>query len=242
MEYAHSMWNGFQKLDFIFEGKEAILVLPKTSVEGKKWLLKTEYFNAFPQFELEMLEKGYHLAYLQNETRWHVPEDDDRKEKFCAFLQEEFSLNEKCLPVGMSCGGLQAVYFAAAYPNRIAGLYLDAPVLNLLSCPVGVGTGTDLLYNDFVSHTGITKEQLINYRNHPMDKLPILLENKIPVMMVCGDTDYVVPHKENGQVFYDRYLEQGGDITMIVKMGCGHHPHGLEDNTPIHEFVERVYQ
>lgn len=241
MMYTHSDWNGFQRLDFTFEGKDAILVLPKTAAEGNKWMLKTEYFGAFPGFELEMLEKGYYLAYVQNDTRWHSDQDDDRKARFSRFLQDQFGLNEKCLPVGMSCGGLQAVYFAAAHPECVAALYLDAPVLNLLSCPAGVGIGTDSLYLEFVQKTGMTKADLINYRNHPMDKIPQLLESKIPVMLVCGDSDYIVPYKENGAVFFQRYTEGGGDITQIVKPRCAHHPHGLEDNTPLLEFVARVY-
>lgn len=241
MMYSHSQWNGFQRLDFTFEGHKAILVLPKKAVEGNKWLLKTEYFDAFPQFEIEMVEKGYYLAYVESETRWHGKGDDELKERFCAFLQENFDLCEKCLPVGMSCGGLQAVYFAAAYPNRVAALYLDAPVLNFLSCPVGVGIGTDLMYFEFVQKTGLTKEMLINYRNHPMDQIPKLLANQIPVMLICGGTDYVVPYQENGAVFYERYKEQGGEIIQIVKPGCGHHPHGLEDNAPLHAFVEKYY-
>lgn len=241
MVYTHSQWNGFQKLDFEFEGHKAILVLPHKAVEGNKWLLKTEYFDAFPSFEIEMVEKGYHLAYVESETRWHGKGDDGLKERFCAFLQEKFDLCEKCLPVGMSCGGLQAVYFAAAHPERVAALYLDAPVLNFLSCPVGVGIGTDLMYFEFVQKTGLTKEDLINYRNHPMDQIPKLLAAKLPVMLICGSTDYVVPYKENGAVFYERYKEQGGDITLILKPGCGHHPHGLEDNAPLHEFAAKYY-
>lgn len=241
MTYTHSEWNGFQKLDFEFEGHKAILVLPHKAVEGNKWMLKTEYFGAFPGFELEMLEKGYYLAYVESQTRWHVADDDDVKDHFCAFLHEEFELCEKCFPVGMSCGGMQAVYFAAAYPERVAALYLDAPVLNLLSCPAGVGIGTDMMYFEFVQKTGLTKEDLINYRNHPMDQIPKLLAAKLPVMLICGNADYVVPYKENGAVFYERYLAQGGDITQIVKPGCGHHPHGLEDNAPLHEFVAKYY-
>lgn len=29
------------------------------------------------------------------------------KESFCVFMHQEFGLNEKCVPVGMSCGGMQ---------------------------------------------------------------------------------------------------------------------------------------
>ena len=30
-----------------------------------------------------------------------------------------------------------------------------------------------------------------------------------------------------------------GDITLIPKPGVGHHPHGLEDSTPIIEFIDK---
>jgi len=141
----------------------------------------------------------------------------------------------------MSCGGMQAVYFAAKYPQRVAALYLDAPVLNLLSCPAGVGMANDELYNDFLKHTGVTKSQLINFRNHPIDNLEPILENRIPVYLVCGDSDDVVPYEENGKVLYERFTARGADISLILKPGCGHHPHGLEDNTPLLDFVARVY-
>ena len=86
MTYEHSLWNGFQKLDFTFEGHKAILVLPKKAVEGNKWLLKTEYFDSFPAFEIEMVAKGYHLAYIKNRTRFGTKEDCDTKAAFIKFL------------------------------------------------------------------------------------------------------------------------------------------------------------
>ena len=44
----------------------------------------------------------------------------------------------------MSCGGLCAINFAAKYPDLVSVLYLDAPVVNLLSCPMGFGVGEPL--------------------------------------------------------------------------------------------------
>ena len=50
-------WNGYRRLDFLFEGRPSILVLPKQPRSDAKWLFKTEYFGAFPAFELEMLAR-----------------------------------------------------------------------------------------------------------------------------------------------------------------------------------------
>lgn len=242
MIYTEELWHGYRRLNFKFEDREAILVLPKSPAPDRKWLLKTEYFGAFPDFEIEMLGRGFHLAYLKNITRWHHPSDDDAKARFCDFLIKEYGLAPKCLPVGMSCGGMLAVYFAAKYPRYVGALYLDAPVLNLLSCPGGVGLSRANLYEEFVQHTGLSRSALINYRNHPIDNLWPLLENRIPVMLVAGDCDETVPYVENGKHLVDYFRRRGGDVTEIIKEGVGHHPHGLTDLTPLVTFALQKYR
>lgn len=234
-----TIWKGFRRIDFLFEGKEAIIVFPNMATQKKNWLLKTEYFGAFQNFEIEMLHRGWHLVYVQNVTRWCLDEDLDRKDRFADFLHTEYGLSEKCVPVGMSCGGLIASKFAAKYPHCVSVLYLDAPVMNFLSCPAKVGGQADEMLDEFIEAMGITLSQLLSYREHPIDKMPALLKNNIPIVLVYGDSDDVVPYHENGMLLEKYYKENGGTLLAIGKSGCGHHPHGLEDNTPIIEFVEK---
>lgn len=230
-------WNGFKKLDFNFEGRKAILVFPEDSNKTDKWLFKTEYWDAFPNFELEMVKKGWHLAFVENKTRWCLDEDLDLKKRFADFLTKEYGLSGKCVPVGMSCGGMFAVKFAAKYPECIAALYIDAPVLNLLSCPADLGVAKGGMWEEFVNATGVSLSELICYREHPIDKLPILLQNDIPVVMVYGKADTIVPYCENGAILEKYYNEHGGKLLAIGKDGCEHHPHGLEDPQLIIDFI-----
>lgn len=232
-------WNGFKRIDFEFEVREAILVFPDKPNENKNWLLKTEYFDAFPDFEIEMVGRGWHLAYIKNVTRWCLDEDLDLKKRFADFLSKEYGLYKKCVPVGMSCGGLIGSKFAARYPEYVSALYLDAPVMNLLSCPASFGMANGGMLQEFIDATKMTVSELICYREHPIDKMHILLENNIPVIIVYGDSDDIVPYCENGAILEKYYRENGGVIKTIGKEGCGHHPHGLTDNTPIIEFVEK---
>ena len=235
-----SVWNGFRRIDFEFEGMAAILVFPSEPNEGRNWLLKTEYFDAFPDLEIEMVKRGWHLAYVKNVTRWCLDEDIDRKKRFIEFLHDEYDLAPKCTPVGMSCGGMIACKLAAKYPEVIAALYIDAPVMNLLSCPGGVGDGSKNAYPEFVEATGMTLTDLMSYRDHPIDKMHLLLEANIPIILIYGDSDKVVPYHENGALLEKYYHERGGVLIAIGKEGCGHHPHGLpDDNTPIVEFIEK---
>ena len=241
MEYKENIWNGYKTLEFIFKGKNAILVIPENPREDKKWLFKTEYFGAFPQFELEMLSRGFYLANIQNTTRWCLDEDTERQAEFARFLNSEFGLCEKCVPVGMSCGGMQAVYLAGKYPQIVSALYIDAPVLNLLSCPCAVGGSDASMYEEFVLATGKTVKDMINYRNHPIDYVDKIIENKIPVFLVCGDSDKTVHYDENGNILYEKMKKAGADIEFVLKKGCDHHPHGLEDNKPLIDFVLKKY-
>ena len=234
-----TLYNGFRRINFTFEGRDALLVFPEKANENKNWLLKTEYFNAFPDFQIEMLHRGWHLAFLDNVTRWCPEEDLDRKKRFVDYLHNEFGLYEKCVPVGMSCGGLIGSKFAAKYPECVSALYLDAPVMNFLSCPAALGLAEVSLFEEFHKATGITLSQLLSYRENPIDKMHLLLENKIPIVMVYGDSDEVVPYVENGEILEKYYRANGGVIETYGKPGCKHHPHGLEDNTPIINFVEK---
>lgn len=241
MHIVESVWNGFKRLDFVFNDRNCILICPDVACDDKKWLYRTEYFGAFADMELVMLKKGYHLAYIQNKTRLCPPEDTDMRQLFCEFLHKEFDLNKKCALVGLSCGGMQAVYFAAKYPQYVACAYLDAPVMNYLSWPFALGFSQDNRSQEFIDNMGFGLLELINFRNHPIDQKEKLLNSGIPILLVSGDSDKTVPFSENGQVLYDYYKANGGNIELIIKKGGDHHPHGLPDNAPIVEFIEKNY-
>lgn len=217
--------------------REVIIVFPKAGSSNGKWVLKTEYFDAFPNVQLSLLEKGYHLVHIKNKTRWHVPEDTEARAELARYMHTKYQLSEKCVIIGMSCGGMQGIYFAAKYPQYVSCMYLDAPVVNFLSCPAHLGKAANGAWEEFEKNTGMTLSKLLGYRNHPLDNIPKLIENKIPIILVCGDSDKTVPYEENGKLLHDMYLAKGAEIATILKEGCDHHPHGLEDNAPIIEFI-----
>ena len=241
MNIKESIWYGFKRLDFEFNGRECVLVCPDTACKNKKWLYRTEYFGAFADMELVMLREGYHLAYMKNTTRMCPESDTDMRPLFCDFLSNEFGLNKKCALVGISCGGMQAVYFASKYPQYVACAYLDAPVLNYLSWPFALGVGQNDCSKEFVENMGMDLSQMLNFRNHPIDQKEKLLQSKVPILLVSGDSDTVVPFCENGQLLYDYFKENGGNIELVLKPGGDHHPHGLTDNRPIVEFIKKYY-
>lgn len=244
-EYAESVFEGkFKRIDFKFEERDAILALPSGDPNGK-WLFKTEYFGAFPQFETEMLENGYCVAHIRNTNRWGLAQDTDMQYRFACFLHREVGLNEKCLPVGMSCGGMFAIKLAARYPQIVAALYLDAPVVDLLSCPMNITeshTTDKNMQHEMMAALGLNRDGVSKYREHPFDMLPQLVKNKIPAFIVAGDADMTVPFSENGRWVERAYKAAGVPVELFLKSGCDHHPHGLYDNAPLIRFVQKYYK
>lgn len=78
----HSDFKEYRIEEFIYKGKHAKIVFPDKFGSGKKWIFKTEYFGAFPEFEEAMLKKGYAVINIENETRWCKPSDTERQNDF----------------------------------------------------------------------------------------------------------------------------------------------------------------
>ena len=210
----------------MFENREAAIVYPNCEMTGK-WAIYTEYFGAFPVVAFALLEKGYAVAKLQNINRWGLQEDQACRARFAAFMEEK-GFSPRCVPIGMSCGGLHAIKFAAYAPERVSVLYLDAPVVNLLSCPMHFGDGerNETMGEECLKALSLTRSEMLSYRDHPLDNVPKLIENRIPVVLVYGDSDPVVPYHENGALLEAAYRAAGAPIVTYGKAGCAHHPHG----------------
>lgn len=237
------LWHGYRLEEGSFDGKRTIVVLPEESSGNGRLAIKTEYWDAFPfAVEVDLLKSGFTLCYIENDNRWGTPSDLKRKAEFIRYIIGKYGLSEKVVPIGMSCGGLFAIKLAAEYPELISCLYLDAPVLNYMSCPCGIGDAIPLDDGEGVKEILNALEmdslsQLIGYREMPLDKIPSLIENKIPVVMVAGDCDSTVPYEENGKLLEKAYINSGVKIQVHIKHGCDHHPHGLENNNDIISFI-----
>ncbi len=230
-------YYGYKKTEVEIFGRNAIIISPNCEKNGK-WVLKTEYFDAFPDVQLKLLERGYHLAHIPSITRWHLPEDTEARAALAEYMHKELGLEKKCAVIGMSCGGMQGIYLASKYPELVSCLYLDAPVVNLLSCPFALGKAECYkLAEEFIKHTGKTLSDMLAFRSHPLDKIPELIKNKIPLFLVCGDSDKTVPFEENGRFLKEAYESSDCDFEFVLKENCGHHPHSLEDNSEIVKFI-----
>ncbi len=237
-----SDWFGFPRFDFEIQGKPLIVVAPKIAAPGLPWVWHGEFFGHKPIPDIALLGRGFHVVYASIPDQLGSPSAVAHWNAVHLHLTSQYGLAPKPALVGLSRGGLYCYNWAIANPDKVACLYGDAPVCDFKSWPGGKGKGPGSArdWNLVLEQYGFaTEAEALAYTGNPVDNLAPLASAKVPLLHVYGDADDVVPWDENTGVVAERYRGLGGDITLIAKPGVKHHPHGLEDSTPIIEFIWR---
>lgn len=237
-----TVWQGFDRYDFEVDGCPALVVVPRQPAAGRPWIWRAEFFGHRPEADLRLLADGFHLAYIQVGNTFGCPDALKHWDVFYSRLTNQHGLSRKPALEGLSRGGLYCFNWAAAGPERVGCIYADAPVCDFKSWPGGKGHGKGSAadWKKLIRDYHFASEQeALDYRGNPVDNLAPLARARVPLLHVCGDADDVVPYDENTAVVKQRYEKLGGPIKVILKPGVGHHPHGLDDPTPIVEFVKK---
>ena len=231
-----SIWNGFERFDFELKGIPCIVVKPKKINSGNPWLWRARFFGAFPNLDIAMLEEGWLLAYIDVANLYGSKEAMRRFNLFYDFLTQKYDFALKTVLEGFSRGGLPVFNWACRNMEKVSCIYADNPVCDFKSWPGGSGKGPGSApdWEKCLNAYGLTAEQAETYDENPIDTVHILAENNVPVIIVYGDADEVVPVEENTLIMFEKYNK----IKGICKKGSLHHPHCLEDPTPIVEFIK----
>lgn len=236
-----SQWfEGFARCDFEVAGRPATVIEPARPLPGLPWAWKGEFLDAFPGTELALLRRGVHIAYLNYPDQFGSQAAVGKWNEFYAVLTRERGFAPRPALIGLSRGGLYCYAWAAANPDKVACIYGDAPVCDIRSWPGGKGKGAGSArdWNLLMQVFGFASESdALAWKGNPVDRLAPLAAAGVPIMHVYGDADKVVPWDENTGALAERYRAMGGKIDLIAKPGCGHHPHGLADPTPVVEFI-----
>lgn len=217
--------------EFEFNGYKATVIIPEKP--NGKWIWKTEFLYAFDQAERTLLEQGYTRVYYQISDKYGSNKAVRLMHKFHQFLIKKYALCEKAILFGFSRGGLYAFNYALYYPECVEKIYLDAPVLNLKSWPKQNSKEQAQFFEEY----HINWDTYKTFHDSPIDNLEEFFACEIPVLLVAGDSDLLVPFAENGKIMLEKSLEYKADLKCILKKECGHHPHSLEDVQPIIEFI-----
>ena len=217
---------------FELNGHKATVLIPDNP--NGKWIWKTEFFHEFEQAEVALFAMGYTRVYYQISDKFGSVDAVRLMRRFHKELLRRYTfLEEKAILFGFSRGGLYAYNYALYYPESVAKMYLDAPVLNLRTWPWNKGRYHELFCKEY----NVNEETFQTFSGSPVDTVAEFAEYDIPLLIVAGDKDETVPIEENTYRFDKYYKSIGKSFALIVKEGEGHHPHSLEDVAPIVEFI-----
>jgi pimeloyl-ACP methyl ester carboxylesterase len=139
-------WHGFDRYDFVLDDSDltikpfkapveekfgigvpdkgkrrCILVVPKQAAPGNPWCWRGCYWDYEPQTEIELLKRGFHIAFISADQNikpdkfWDVWYD---------FLTEH-GLSKKPAFLGMSRGGEYSYMWATTHPDKVSCVYAD---------------------------------------------------------------------------------------------------------------------
>ncbi|MBQ7982413.1 MAG: prolyl oligopeptidase family serine peptidase [Clostridia bacterium] len=237
-EYTTSEYHGFRRIDFSFAGYTGIVIFPETPAAGNPWVWRAEFLGAFDSVDVEMLRRGWYLVHYSISDMFGSPASVALMKNFYDFVVPAFALSEKCDIFGFSRGGLYAFNFTCAHPACVSTLYLDAPVLDMRDWPCADKYEGDFNYTECPKQYGMTRADFFAAEKlHPVDRCAELMKTGVPVALVAGDADSVVDFRKNGRRLCDALYSAGYPYMEIVKPGCDHHPHSVEDPAPVADFI-----
>ena len=234
--YTESSFYGYEAAEFSVNGHACKVVKPKGVADNRPWVWRTRFWGHEPQLDIALLERGYHIAYCDVAELMGNATAVSLWNTFHALLYRA-GLNRKALLEGMSRGGVYALNWAAENPDKVAGVYLDNPLLDMRAY---IGPGKLLSDEIRKAYQLTTDDAVRQFTGSPMDKIEAIVGGHYPLLILCADQDEVVDPATQTLAFEQRVKAAGGDITVRMKRGFNHHPHSLPNPAPLVEFMQKA--
>ena len=212
---------------------------PRQTPGGYPWIWRAEFLGAFDGADRALLDAGWYLVYVSVPNRYGDPVAMQAWERAHAALTKTYGFMPRAGLFGFSRGALYAMSWAAAHPEFTLAIYLDNGVCDMRSWPggrlqnLGQGQGGAKEWTEMLQvwHIAPGDADAV-LKASPVSKLEAPAHATIPLLLVYGDSDHVVPAAENSEIVLRKYTVLGGPVQQIVKKGGDHHPHGLDDVVP----------
>lgn len=233
------VFSDYKMKAYVFEGHQAKIVFPKKKHPNNYWIWRARFWGSEPQVDKALLEKGFHLVYIDVANLFGNDKAVNLWNKFYDHCVQTYGLNKKVVLEGFSRGGLMVYNWAAVNTDKVFSIYADAPVCDIKSWPGGLfnGEGNPNAWELCLKAYNLDTISVKNFKHIPLNNCVAVARAGIPVIHVYGDADRVVPFEENTQLLAERFEQENGIIKLIRKEGVGHHPHSLKDPEPIVNFI-----
>jgi len=227
-----SDYHGFRRMDFKLpqSGAACILVAPHQGLRGRPWLWRMRFFGHEPALELELLDRGMFLAYVDVAGLFGSPQALRRMTEFHDLMHQDDGpqLSGRPVLMGMSRGGLPALHWAAVNPKKTAGLYVDNGVFDLSTWPGGKdGQRREAEWAEALEAWGWDEKEGMRLGDQLISKSQRPAKEGVPLFVAVGLADEVVPPGRNSLRLARAWERRGGPVYRWPKPGAQHHPHGV---------------
>ncbi|MBQ9775919.1 MAG: alpha/beta fold hydrolase [Lentisphaeria bacterium] len=232
-EWEMEEWYGFKRYKFQFEGRLAWVAEPETPAGDGRWSWCTQWAEAFvPRVgTVALLQNGFHHAHIDIFDTKASPEGVAVMGRFHDFLVSR-GLSAKANMIGMSWGGFISLRYSSTYPERIAAIYLDAPVCNAADPGAEAADRVEAISEQY----GLSVEELKTSLLNPLNNLKFLADYKIPLYIATGEDDTLVKVSSNINLVEEELKRMGVAYEIVRRQVWGHHPHGFDDVSEVLKF------
>ncbi len=244
MSTTTTTWRGFSRETVIINGCSTFVVSPhREAAEGRPWILRTMFFDAWPQVDVGLLELGWHLVFCPLFQELGSPRELDQLDAVYDWAVGCHGLGARPVVEGFSRGGLYALNWAIRHPLRPAALYLDAPVCDYRTWPYGGEGGghSEECWQALLRGHDLTEEAALSGDHTPLARLAPVLRQRLPMAIVAGAKDRTVPWEGNGARLVEMLSAHEVPHQVWLKPECDHHPHSLEDGAPVVEYLVKAF-
>jgi dipeptidyl aminopeptidase/acylaminoacyl peptidase len=209
---------------FVVQGSQAFVMLPEESLRRKPqpWIWYAPTLPGYPdEHEKWMHERfvaaGIAVAGIDVGESYGSPAGSSRFSDLYKDLTEKRGFAAKPCLLGRSRGGLMVTSWAVDHADAIAGIAGIYPVLDFRTYP-----GLDKAAPAYDLSANELGERLADF--NPIERVASLAKARVPVFIIHGDIDTVVPLKENSAELLRRYQAAGAEasVKLVVAEKQGH--------------------
>jgi alpha-beta hydrolase superfamily lysophospholipase len=209
---------------FEVNGRPAFLYLPEPSKRSnpQPWIFYAPTLPPYPDnaerwMHEHFLEAGVAVAGIDVGEAYGSPESHKQFDALYDELVSKRNFAKKVVLLGRSRGGLWVSSWAIANPSRVAAIAGIYPVFDYTTYP-GIEKAAPAY--------GLSAEALKAREDefNPIKRVSVLAHAKIPVFLIHGDSDKVVPLPPNSGAFLKEYQKAGAEslITLQTLEKQGH--------------------
>lgn len=236
VKISKGVWNGCEMHTFSLEGREAKVIIPRQPLDGNPWIWRPAFFDAFPSIDKALLDAGFHVAYYDNTFEWARPEAMESGQKFYEYVTKKYNLMPRAVMNGISRGGYYSLRRSQLFPETTACLILDNPLVDIFELQRNPEWWADVQSKYALAQPPVRG----HFKENALYSIDIPAKAKIPVILLSGGNDTIVPYENNGRILANVYERYNAPIKVIVRPEGGHHPHGLDNPETIVPYIKNA--